>query len=139
MAKKKIDKAASRILVIEDEAPIRERMVKLLNYEGFDARGAANGLAGVSIAHDFHPDLILCDLMMPDGDGVEAMTMLRQHLDTETIPIVIVSAVTERSSIRHAMEHGADDYLTKPFTSEELVAAIRTQLAKRAVLSRRPR
>ncbi len=128
---------ARRVLVIEDEAPIRERMVKILAFEGYEARGAESGLAGVSIAHDFAPDIILCDLMMTDGDGFEALAMLRQHLDTETIPIIFVTAVTDRGSLRQAMEQGADDYLTKPFTSEELLAAIEAQLRKRAALARR--
>ena len=127
-----------RVLVIEDEAPIRERMVRILNYEGYETRGAESGLAGVSIAHAFRPDIILCDVMMADGDGYEALNILRQHLDTETIPIVFVSAVTERAAIRQAMENGADDYLTKPFTTEELVGAIEAQLRKRAALQRRP-
>ncbi len=131
--------APRRVLVIEDEAPIRERMVKMLSFEGYEARGAENGLAGVSIAHDFHPDVILCDVMMTDGDGFEAMAMLRQHLDTEAIPIIFVTAATERASARRAMEEGADDYLTKPFTSEELLAAIEAQLTKRAALVRRLR
>ena len=126
-----------RVLVIEDEAPIRERMVKILTFEGYEARGAENGLAGVSITHDFRPDIILCDVMMTEGDGFEALTMLRQHLDTETIPIIFVSAATERASVRRAMERGADDYITKPFTSEELLAAIEAQLRKRAMLERR--
>ncbi len=130
---------ATRVLVIEDEAPIRERMVKILSYEGYETRAAENGLAGVSIAHNFVPDVILCDVMMTDGDGFEALTMLRQHLDTETIPIIFVSAATERASVRRAMEEGADDYITKPFTTEELVAAIEAQLNKRAALLRRLR
>ncbi len=133
------DARAARVLVIEDEAPIRERMVKILSYEGYETRAAENGLAGVSIAHNFVPDVILCDVMMSDGDGFEALTMLRQHLDTETIPIIFVSAATERASVRRAMEEGADDYITKPFTTEELVAAIEAQLSKRAALLRRLR
>ena len=131
------EQKTKRVLVIEDEAPIRERMVRILAYEGYETRGAQNGLAGVSIAHDFRPDVILCDAMMSDGDGFEALAMLRQHLDTETIPIIFVSAATERASIRQAMEGGADDYITKPFTTEELVGAIEAQLKKRAALLRR--
>ena len=128
---------ATRVLVIEDEAPIRERMERILRYEGYETRSAESGLAGVSIAHAFRPDVILCDAMMPDGDGFEALAMLRQHLDTETIPVIFVSAVTERASIRQAMEGGADDYITKPFTTEELIGAIEAQLKKRATLMRR--
>jgi DNA-binding response OmpR family regulator len=128
----------TRVLVIEDEAPIRERMVRILKYEGYETRGAESGLAGVSITHAFRPDVILCDVMMSEGDGFEALAMLRQHLDTETIPIIFVSAATDRASIRQAMEEGADDYITKPFSTEELVGAIEAQLRKRAALLRRP-
>jgi len=127
----------TRVLVIEDEAAIRERMVRILKYEGYETRGAESGLAGVSIAHAFRPDVILCDVMMSEGDGYEALAMLRQHLDTETIPIIFVSAATDRASIRQAMQDGADDYITKPFTSDELVGAIEAQLKKRAALLRR--
>ena len=130
------ENGAKRVLVIEDEAPILERMVKMLSFEGYDARGVPNGLAGVSLAHDFHPDVILCDVTMPDMDGFEALTVLRQHLDTETIPIIFVTAATDRSSMRFAMEHGADDYITKPFTPQELVNAIEAQLQKRSVILR---
>ncbi len=126
-----------RVLVIEDEEAIRDRMVRILGFEGYEARGAENGLAGVSMAHDFRPDVILCDVMMPEGDGFEVLSLLRQHLDTEVIPIIFVSAAAERASVRFAMENGADDYLTKPFTTEELVGAIEAQLKKRSTLERR--
>ena len=126
----------NRILVIEDEEAIRDRMVRILAFEGYEARGAANGISGVSMAHDFRPDVILCDVMMRESDGNEVLNRLRQHLDTEVIPIIMVSAATDRASIRFAMENGADDYLTKPFTTEELVAAIQAQVTKRARLER---
>ena len=95
------------------------------------------GLAGVSMAHAFRPDVILCDVMMPEGDGNDVLDLLRAHLDTELIPIIMVSAAAERASIRGAMEKGADDYIAKPFTTAELVGAIEAQQRKRAAIDRR--
>ncbi len=132
-----VETTKKRILVIEDEEGIRDRVVRILGYEGYEARSAADGLAGVSMAHAFRPDVILCDVMMPEGDGNDVLDLLRAHLDTELIPIIMVSAATERASIRGAMEKGADDYITKPFTTEELVGAIEAQLRKRAAIERR--
>ncbi len=133
------DGGGKRILVIEDEDGIRDRMVRILGFEGYEARGAANGMAGVSMAHDFRPDVILCDVTMPEGDGNEVLALLRQHLDTEVIPIIMVSAAADRASIRSAMENGADDYITKPFTTEELIGAIEAQLRRHATMERRYR
>jgi diguanylate cyclase len=124
---------ARRVLVIEDEAAIRERMERMLGFEGYEVRGAADWMAGVSLAHAFKPDVILCDVTMPGLDGFGALDVLRRHLDTEAIPIVFVTAATDRRSMRRAMEGGADDWLTKPFTSEELLASVAAQLRKRAL------
>ena len=129
------ENAKGRVLVIEDEAAIRERIERMLGFEGYDVRGAADGMAGVSLAHAFRPDVILCDVTMPALDGFGALDMLKRHLDTETIPVVFVTASTERSAMRRAMEGGADDWLTKPFTSEELLACVQAQLRKRATLA----
>ena len=135
------ERSKARVLVIEDEAAIRERIERMLGFEGYEVRGAADGMAGVSLAHAFRPDVILCDVTMPALDGFAALDMLRRHLDTETIPVVFVTASTERAAMRRAMESGADDWLTKPFTSEELLACIEAQLRKRSLLAaslRRP-
>jgi len=125
-----------RILVIEDERPLCERIAKILAYEGFEVRGAASGFAGVSLAHDFAPSVILCDLMLPELDGFAVIELLRQHLSTEAIPVVVVTALDDRRTQRTAMEKGADDVLTKPFTAEELVGAVAAQLRKQEVRAR---
>lgn len=127
----------ARVLVIEDEAAIRERIERMLAFEGYEVRGAADGMAGVSLAHAFRPDVILCDVTMPTLDGFGALDMLKRHIDTETIPVVFVTAATERAQMRRAMEAGADDWLAKPFTSAELLACVAAQLHKRKLLVER--
>lgn len=125
-----------KILVIEDEPAIRESIVELLEAEGFDAQGAANGSAGIQQASTTPPDLILCDVQMPELDGYEVLASLRQQPITAAIPFIFLTARGTRSDLRQGMELGADDYLTKPCTASELLNAITTRLEKQALLSR---
>lgn len=125
------------ILVIEDETAIRERIVKILTFEGYDTLQADNGAVGVGMAQLHKPDLIICDISMPELNGYGAISVLRSHPVTEGIPVIFVTAAVERSAQRKGMELGAEDYITKPFTTEELLGAVRAQIAKRAVLERR--
>ncbi len=118
------------ILVIEDEVPVLLNLVETLEYEGYTAIGAANGTAGVRIAQQNPPDLIVCDIMMPDMDGYQTLKILQSNPETATIPFIFLTARVDRQSTRLGMELGADDYLTKPFATEELLAAVRTRLAK---------
>lgn len=122
------------ILVIEDELEIRENVVETLEYEGFACISAQGGNAGLQLAHDFLPDLIICDVMMPDLDGYSVLDNLRSDPLTMNIPFVFLTAQSEHTAVRHGMGLGADDYLTKPFKPEELVAAVATRLQKRASL-----
>ncbi|MBN1965567.1 MAG: response regulator, partial [Anaerolineae bacterium] len=105
----------TRVLVIEDEEPIRENIIEILEMEEFEAVGAANGLLGVEAAQENPPDLIICDITMPGLDGYEVLLQLRQDTATASIPFVFLTARADRSFMRHGMELGADDYLTKPF------------------------
>jgi DNA-binding response OmpR family regulator len=127
----------AKILVVEDEAAIRERIIKMLRFEGFEALGADNGAVGVGMAQQHRPDLIICDISMPELNGFGAVSVLRSHPATEAIPVIFVTAAVDRAAQRKGMELGADDYLTKPFTAEELLAAVRAQLHKRDTLHRR--
>lgn len=120
----------TKILVIEDEPPVRTNLIKLLEAEGFEVKGAQNGSTGVSLAIEQVPDLILCDIMMPDLDGHGVLEALRQNPATAAIPFIFLTAKAERSDWRQGMELGADDYLTKPFTRDELLGAITTRLQK---------
>lgn len=119
-----------KILVIEDEQVIRENILKLLKAEGFEVMGAENGLQGLSSAMSNFFDVILCDVMMPKLDGYGVLAALRSNPVSATVPFVFLTGKADRSEMRHGMELGADDYLTKPFTKAELVGAIVTRLKK---------
>jgi DNA-binding response OmpR family regulator len=122
----------TRVLVIEDNDGVREEIVDILRFEGFDVRDAENGRRGLELVKQWTPDLVLCDLMMPELDGYATLEALRADAATAAIPFVCLTARAERHDMRRAMELGADDYLTKPFTADELLAALRAGLVKRA-------
>lgn len=124
-----------KIVVIEDEPAIRENIIEVLELDGFEAVGAGGGLEGINAAQQHLPDLIICDIMMPDLDGFGVLEELRSNEDTRDIPFIFVSAKAERHSIRHGMEIGADDYLTKPFTPDELLSAVNARLHRHGELS----
>jgi DNA-binding response OmpR family regulator len=119
-----------KILVIEDEQIIRENILKLLKAEGFHVTGAENGAQGLNAAVSNLPDVIICDVMMPELDGYGVLMALRSNPVTATVPFVFLTGKAERSEMRQGMELGADDYLTKPFTKAELVGAISSRLKK---------
>jgi DNA-binding response OmpR family regulator len=121
------------ILIIEDEPQIRNNIQELLYLSDFDTLVAENGLQGLELAQDKHPDLIICDLMMPDLDGYGVLIRLRQNSYTATIPIIFLTAKSEWSDLRRGMELGADDYLTKPFHPDQLLQAITVRLNKQAI------
>jgi len=123
-----------RILVIEDEAMLRDSLLDLLSLEDFEVRGAENGRIGLELAHQEHPDLIICDVMMPELDGYQVLTALQQDPATATIPFIFLTAKSEPTDLRQGMALGADDYLTKPFSYKELLRAIETRLIKRTVI-----
>lgn len=118
-----------KILVIEDVQSLRKDIIEMLGFEGYDAEGAENGLIGVEKAASFQPDLIICDIMMPGLDGHGVLETLRKQERTD-FAFMFLTARTDREDMRHGMEQGAEDYLTKPFTASELLAAVRIQLEK---------
>ncbi|MCX7592578.1 MAG: EAL domain-containing response regulator, partial [Fischerella sp.] len=124
----------TKILVIEDEKSVRENLVELLEAEDFETIGAANGQIGLHLALTEVPDLILCDLMMPELDGYGVLTALRQEPLTATIPFIFLTAKATKSDFRQGMDLGADDYITKPFTRAELLSAIDSRLQKQSTL-----
>lgn len=121
-------------MVIEDEESVRAGILALLEAEDFDAIGVENGQLGIQFAQKHSPDLILCDLMMPELDGHGVLRTLRQTPATATIPFIFLTAKAAKEDRREGMELGADDYLVKPFTSKELLGAIATRLEKRSAL-----
>ncbi|MEX0268192.1 response regulator [Leptolyngbyaceae cyanobacterium UHCC 1019] len=118
------------ILVIDDDVSVREVLKDLLEIEGFQAIVANNGAAGVMLAEQQVPDAILCDIQMPEMDGYQVLHTLQQNLTTATIPFIFLTANASKESVRQGMTQGADDYLVKPCTTEELLAAIASRLAK---------
>jgi two-component system, sensor histidine kinase and response regulator len=126
----------TKILVIEDEDDIRENLVELLDAEGYETIAAENGKQGLEIAIAQIPDLIICDLLMPELDGYAVLEILRQQPATATIPLIILTAKVSRGDIRLGMELGADDYITKPYTRAEVLGAIATRLEKKAARER---
>lgn len=124
-----------KILVIEDDAVIRSSILKFLEAEAMEATSAADGESGVALARTESPDLIICDIMMPGWDGYKVLEQLRIDPNTAGIPFIFLSAKAERSDLRQGMELGADDYLTKPFTRKELLAAIAARFNKREAVT----
>lgn len=117
-----------RILVIEDEPEMRRNLTTILRMEKFLPLAAENGRAGIEVAKKERPDLILCDVMMPELDGYGVIAALRADPQTVTIPFVFLTAKGEKPDIRTGMNLGADDYLTKPVGKTDLLAAIRSRL-----------
>lgn len=121
-----------RILVIEDEPEMRRNLLTILRLEGFQVTGADNGKLGLAFARRDKPDLILCDVMLPELDGYGVLTELRADPVTLTIPFIFLTAKGEKPDIRAGMNLGADDYLTKPIGKADLLLAIEARLKRQA-------
>jgi len=117
-----------KILVIEDDNNIRENISEILMLKGFDTAEAANGKLGVEVAVTFKPDLIICDIMMPEMDGYGVLKFIRNNEELSGVPFLFLSAKADRQDLRAGMELGANDYITKPFTIDDLIHAIQSQM-----------
>ncbi len=124
------------ILLIEDDRALRENTEELLELSGYSVVTASNGKIGIEIAKEKLPDIIVCDIMMPEVDGYGVLQDLAAEEKTKHIPFIFLSAKTEHKEIRRGMDLGADDYLTKPFEEADLISAIESRLAKSELLSR---
>lgn len=122
------------ILLIEDDAILRENTSELLELSNYNVLTAPNGKIGLEMARNTLPDIIICDIMMPELDGYGVLEGLAGNEKTKHIPFIFLSAKTERKDVRKGMDLGADDYITKPFEEEELISAIESRLAKAAIL-----
>ncbi|NEP52687.1 MAG: response regulator [Moorea sp. SIO3C2] len=120
----------NKILVIEDEIFIRENLIELLEIEGFEAQGAENGVEGVQLVQQEPPDLILCDVMMPELDGYGVLQTLRQDPATAKIPFMFLTASADRSNIQKIRELGIHDYILKPFNVDKFLDVISNRLAE---------
>ncbi|MBM3840804.1 MAG: response regulator transcription factor [Verrucomicrobia bacterium] len=127
--------SAKRILVIEDERVMRENVVTLLELEGFEVVSAADGPRGLELAQASRPDLILCDVMMPGVDGYGVLQAVRENSALAHIPFIFFTAKGERPDVRQDMNLGADDYLTKPVSNHELLAAITARFERQNLLN----
>ncbi|MSU59825.1 MAG: response regulator transcription factor [Pedosphaera sp.] len=112
------------ILVIDDQPQMRRNLLTILEMEGFQLLTADNGRVGLKLAQEELPDLILCDIMMPELDGYAVLQALRADKYTATIPFIFLTAKGEKADLRAGMNLGADDYLTKPVAKADLLAAI---------------
>ena len=118
------------ILLVEDNKEIRENTAEILELANYKVTTAANGKIGVDLALKTKPDLIICDIMMPELDGYGVLYLLGKNSSTANIPFIFLTAKTEKSDVRKGMNMGADDYLTKPFEEMELLSAIESRFRK---------
>lgn len=123
-----------KILIIEDDTALRENTAELLALSDYEVITAPNGRVGVEKANIEAPDIIICDIMMPELDGYGVLKALSENEITNQIPFIFLSARTEHKEIRLGMNMGADDYLTKPFEESDLISAIESRLAKSQLL-----
>ncbi len=120
-----------KVLIIEDNDDIREGTTEMLDLAGYETINAKNGKIGVELAVKNIPDIILCDIMMPELDGYGVLYLLQKNPKTVNIPFIFMTAKAERADMRKGMEMGADDYLTKPFDDVELFNAIESRLKRK--------
>ena len=121
-----------RILLIEDNHSLREEIINVLELEGFDVVTAENGRIGLERLKEGLPDIVLCDLMMPDMDGYETLQAIRGNPATHGLPVILLTARDDEQCKTRGAELGADDYVTKPFKIPDLLRALEAISKKRA-------
>ncbi|MBU7582154.1 MAG: response regulator [Nostoc sp. TH1S01] len=126
----------TKILVIEDQEDVRSIIVEILRAENFYVIDAANGKDGIKLLQTEIPDLIICDITMPELNGYEVVTWARENPETEAIPFIFLTAKSSRIDIRQGIELGANDYLIKPFTRADLLGAITAIFEKQEIINR---
>lgn len=124
------------VLIIEDNEDIRENVAEILTLSDYNVIMAPNGKEGIEMAQKTKPDLVICDIMMPGIDGYGVLHVLRKDPGTQSLPFIFLTSKSERSDFRAAMEMGADDYITKPFSGNELLNAIDSRFKKIDVLKK---
>ena len=116
------------VLVIEDEAPLRANLVRILSAEGFQVATAADGDEGVARAREARPDLVICDILMPRMDGFGVLAALRSGPETAATPFIFLTASADKEDLARGLQSGANEYVTKPFKIADLLAAVRRLL-----------
>lgn len=127
----------TKILVIEDEAVVLDNVKQILEASGYQVITANNGRTGIDAAVQTLPELIICDIMMPEVDGYGVLQALRQSPATAQIPMIFLTAKADQRDLRQGMSLGADDYLTKPFDIQDLLQAVQARLARQAAFKQR--
>lgn len=127
---------AKKIVLIEDNLEMRENIQEILELADYEVSAAENGKLGVELVKSIKPDLILCDIMMPELDGYGVLHMISRNADTASIPFIFLTAKSEREDFRKGMNMGADDYLTKPFDDIQLLNAVEKRLKRIEQLSK---
>lgn len=125
------------ILLIEDEKALRENICEIITHYGFQVIASASGEEGIRIVEKSKPDIIICDIMLPGMDGHGVLTTVREQLPAFTGAFIFLTAKSTRADTRAGMDMGADDYLTKPFTKEELINSIKARIEKLAKIQAR--
>lgn len=131
-----VSESKPRILLVEDETPIREGLVELFSSQGFDVDAVGDGLAAVERAADGGFDAVLLDIMLPGMDGLAVLSHLRARSDF--VPVLLLTAKGAEEDIVKGLEKGADDYVSKPFGIHELVARVKGLLRRRAIGEKEP-
>ncbi len=126
-----------RILVIDDDARLRQQCTELLKLDGYEVAEARNGREGIERARELAPDLVICDVTMPEMNGHRVLETLRAEPRTANLPFIFLTGWSERDDVRTGMNLGADDYLVKPVVPDELLAAVRARLARAAASTAR--
>ena len=116
------------ILVIEDEAPLRANILRILSAEGYRVVSAADGDEGIARVREARPDLVICDILMPRMDGFGVLAALRSGPDTAAIPFIFLTASADKEDLARGLRSGANEYVTKPFRIADLLAAVRRLL-----------
>jgi DNA-binding NarL/FixJ family response regulator len=131
MAGNKMAAPVTKVLVIEDQPQMRKNIATILEMENFHVLIASDGQTGIEMAKTQRPDLIVCDIMMPGLDGYQVLQQLRGVAATATVPFIFLTAKSDKADLRSGMNLGADDYLTKPVSREDLLTAIQVRLGRR--------
>jgi signal transduction histidine kinase len=126
----------TKILVVDDEPALRRVVCRMLKGAGFEAIEASGGREALALAGECAPDLIFCDVVMPELNGYETLELFRKNPELATVPFVFLTGKAQRQDQRQGMQRGADDYLVKPFNRDELLGTVKTQLEKKALLEK---
>ena len=116
------------VLVIEDEAPLRANIVRILSAEGYRVVAAADGEEGIQRVTEERPDLVICDILMPRLDGFGVLAALRSRPETAALPFIFLTASADKDDLARGLKSGANEYVTKPFKIAGLLAAVRRLL-----------